>query len=155
VERPGMGLIVKTIARLLTGMILLYGFYLVVYGHITPGGGFSGGVVLSLALILTLLAFGKGFVDENALIGDNGIKVVDVAGALGFLGLALLGYVGGVFFLNVFPKGEPFSLFSGGIILWCNLAIGVKVGACLFGVLVALAVFHTQRRHDPTEPEGE
>jgi len=156
VKQPGMSLIVKTVTRLITGFIMIFGLYLVIYGHITPGGGFSGGVVISLALILTLLAFGKEFIDAHALIGDNGMEAVDVFGAFAFLVIALLGYFAGAFFSNrIIGHGEPFHLFSGGIIPFCNLAIGLKVGACLFGVLVALAVFHTQRRHDPSEPREE
>ena len=154
-KEQGMSLIVKMVTRLLTGFILIYGLYLVVYGHISPGGGFSGGVVISLALILTLLAFGKRFIDAHALITEDGMKVVDVSGALAFLVVGAFGYVGGTFFLNWIAHGEPFHLFSGGIIPLCNLAIGVKVGACLFGVLVALAVFHTKRRHDALESEEE
>ena len=45
------------------------------------------------------------------------------------------------FFLNLFSKGDPFQLFSAGVIPLCNMAIGVKVGACLFGVFLALAAF--------------
>ena len=155
-KEQGMSLIVKTVTRLITGFILIFGLYLVIYGHITPGGGFSGGVVISLALILTLLAFGKKFVDTHALIGDDGMKAVDVFGAFAFLLIALLGYFAGSFFSNaIIGHGKPFHLVSGGIIPFCNLAIGLKVGACLFGVLVALAVFHSKRRHDPSEPKEE
>jgi len=150
-----MSLIVKTVARLVTGFIILFGFYLVIYGHITPGGGFSGGVVIALALILTLLAFGKRFVDEYALLGDTGLKMADVFGALVFLVIATSGYFAGVFFLNWFNVGTPFHLWSGGIIPFCNLAIGIKVGACLFGVLVALALFRTDGRPGTSGPKEE
>ena len=160
-KQPGMSLIVRTVTRLVTGFILIFGFYLVTYGHITPGGGFSGGVVIALALILTLLAFGKKFVDGYALIGEDGLKAADVFGAFAFLVIALLGYLfstGGsetVFFGNWVPHGTPFNLWSGGIILFCNLAIGIKVGACLFSVLVALALFHDYELHSPLEPKEE
>lgn len=160
-KRAGMTLIVKMVTRLLTGFIIVFGFYLALYGHVTPGGGFSGGVVIALALILTLLAFGKKFVDEYALLGEDGLKLVDVLGVGAFLAIALLGYVfatgavGRVFFGNWVPHGTPFRLWSGGIIPFCNLAIGVKVGACLFGVLVALAVFHDHKRRGPAEPKEE
>ncbi|NQT86196.1 hypothetical protein HQ560_05485, partial [bacterium] len=39
-------------------------------------------------------------------------------------------------------RGAPsFALTDGGIILPCNVAIGIKVGACLFGAFLALAAF--------------
>jgi multicomponent Na+:H+ antiporter subunit B len=153
-----MTLIVKMITRLVTGFIMIFGLYIVIYGHITPGGGFAGGVILALSLILVLMAFGKNFVDE--LISQEELKAADVAGALAFLVIALLGYVGtravpeGMFFLNFIPRGTPFELISGGFIPLCNVAIGVKVGACLFGVLVALSVFHS-RHHAPLGSKEE
>jgi len=161
VKPPGMSLIVRTITRLVTGFILIFGLYIVTYGHITPGGGFAGGVILALGLILTLLAFGKKFVGEHALITDEGFKEADVLGAGIFLVIALLGYVfatGGAepaFFLNWIPHGTPFNLWSGGMLLFCNFAIGIKVGACLFAVIVTMAVFHNHRRHGPGEPKEE
>jgi len=44
-HEKGMSLIVKTITRLTVGLILLYGIYIVLHGHVSPGGGFAGGVI--------------------------------------------------------------------------------------------------------------
>ncbi len=46
--------------------------------------------------------------------------------------------VNAYFFLNFLPKGEPFRLFSAGIIPLCNIAIGLKVGVGVFAIFVAL-----------------
>ncbi len=54
-----MSMIVKTVARWLKGPILLFGIYIVLYGHITPGGGFGGGVIIACAFILITLALGE------------------------------------------------------------------------------------------------
>ncbi len=56
------------------------------------------------------------------------------------------------FFANWLPHGTPFHLWSGGTLLFCNIAIGVKVGACLFSVLIVLAAFHGRGRGDASEP---
>lgn len=142
----GMTFIVRTVTSLVAGLIAIFGVYIVLFGHLTPGGGFSGGVILACGLILLCLAFGREFVEE--LIGDRTATIFDCIGALGFLAIAtVLGYYGGAFFTNVLLGGEPrFLLTDGGIILPCNIAIGVKVGACLFGVFLALAVFRPGRR---------
>lgn len=156
---PGMSLIVRTVTRLVTGFILIFGLYLMLYGHITPGGGFAGGVVLALALVLTLLAFGKQFADRSATIGDRSLKVADVLGASAFLAIALLGYYFSVgdapraFFGNWIPHGTPFHLWSGGVLIFCNVAIAIKVGAGLFSVLVIIALFHNHSRPQASEPE--
>ena len=135
----GMTLIVKTITRLIIGFILVYGVNIVLYGHLTPGGGFAGGVILACGFILLVLAFGK----ETALniVSENNASILDCTGALLFLLIALLGFTGGHFFNNFMDKGQPFHLISAGILLWCNTAIGLKVGACLFLVFVVLAAF--------------
>jgi multisubunit Na+/H+ antiporter MnhB subunit len=58
-ENKGMTLIVKTITRITLPFILLFGLYLALRGHISPGGGFVGGVIIALAFIQIMLAFGK------------------------------------------------------------------------------------------------
>jgi len=149
----GMTLVVKTVTRLLAGFILLFGSYLVIYGHLGPGGGFSGGVVLACGLILVVLAFGRRFVEQ--FVTERAAGLWDSAGALGFLGIALLGYLAGGFFRNFLhgePVGAPFELVSGGTIPLSNIAIGIKVSACLFMVFVVLAAF---RRFDGGELEPD
>jgi len=133
----GMTLIVKTITRLTVGLILLFGIYIVLHGHLTPGGGFAGGVIIALSFIHLMLAFGK----EVALkkLSEARASFFESLGAILFLSIAILGFAAGYFFLNFFSgKGEPFSLFSAGIIPLCNIAICFKVGAGLFAVFVAL-----------------
>jgi len=63
-------------------------------------------------------------------------------GAILFLTIALLGLTGGYFFLNFISKGQPFRLFSAGIIPLCNIAISLKVGAGLFGIFIALVLLN-------------
>ena len=138
--KTGMTLIVKTITRLTVGLILLYGIYIVLHGHLSPGGGFAGGVIIALSFIHLMLAFGK----ELALkkLSQVAASILESLGAIMFLSVALLGFTGSYFFLNFFlHKGRPFDLFSAGIIPLCNIAISLKVGAGLFAIFVALVLF--------------
>jgi multicomponent Na+:H+ antiporter subunit B len=138
-ERQGMTLIVKTITRLTVGLILLYGIYIVLHGHLTPGGGFAGGVIIALSFIHLMLAFGK----EVALkkVSRPVAGLFESLGALLFLSIALIGFMGGYFFFNFFQeKGIPFQLFSAGTIPLSNIAISFKVGAGLFAVFAALVL---------------
>ena len=139
----GMSTIVKTITRWVTGFIFLYGIYIVVYGHLTPGGGFAGGVILACPFVLLVLADGKQQAMHNFPFRVSG--VLDSIGALVFLTLALLGLAstGGAFFLNFIQKqtpGVPGRLFNAGIIPLANIAIGLKVCASLFLAMVLLSV---------------
>lgn len=138
-EQEGMTLIVKTIGRLVINFILLFGIYIVLYGHLTPGGGFPGGVIVATAFILLMLSFGRRIALRK--FGDMAASLLDNIGALSFLVVALLGFVGGYFFLNFINHGRPFDLFSAGTLPLSNIAIGLKVSASLYGVFVALAIF--------------
>lgn len=145
----GMSPIVKTVTRLATSFITLYGVYIVLYGHVSPGGGFAGGTILAAGLILLVLAFGKERTEQ--IISHNAAMRWDTGGALAFLGIALLGYVAGTFFINFLAMGEPYRLASAGIIPLANAAIGAKVGAGLFGVFLALAIYRPGRTRE-TKP---
>lgn len=134
----GMSLIVKVITRLTVGLILLFGIYIVLHGHVSPGGGFAGGVIIALSFVNLMLAYGKDVALKK--ISKSAMSFFESTGALLFLSIALLGFTGGYFFLNFIPKGEPFRLFSAGIIPLCNIAISLKVGAGLFAIFVVLVL---------------
>jgi multisubunit Na+/H+ antiporter MnhB subunit len=138
-EQSGMTFIVKTITNLMIGFMLVFGAYVVLYGHITPGGGFPGGVMIALAYILVTLAYGRKVV-ESMVSGVTG-SIVDDIGALVILILGFIGlYIGGTFLFNFLPKGTPFSLFSAGYIIIYNIAIMLKVGMSLYIIFLALAI---------------
>ncbi|PIV39783.1 MAG: hypothetical protein COS29_00760 [Candidatus Omnitrophica bacterium CG02_land_8_20_14_3_00__42_8] len=136
--KTGMTLIVKTITRLTVGLILLFGIYIILHGHLSPGGGFAGGVIVALSFVHLMLAFGKDVAISK--VSKNLASNLESIGALMFLSIALLGFLGGSFFLNILPKGTPFNLFSAGIIPLCNIAIGIKVGVGLFAIFLTLVI---------------
>ncbi|NQU74218.1 MAG: hypothetical protein HQ547_05885 [Candidatus Omnitrophica bacterium] len=138
----GMSLIVKTITRLTVGLILLYGIYIVFHGHISPGGGFAGGVIIALSFIHIMLAYGKEVAFKK--LSKSTASFFESLGAILFLAIALLGFTGGYFFLNFISKGEPFKLFSAGMIPLCNIAIALKVGAGLFAIFVVLVLLRLE-----------
>lgn len=138
--KPGMTIIIKTVVRIIVGMIFLYGFYIILHGHLSPGGGFGGGVVLALGLLSVLLAYGRDDTLKRLRLGF--LRDLEHASPLFFLGVGLIGTAwGGAFLANVLSKGKLFALLSSGIILPLNIVIGVKVGLSLFLVVLALAEF--------------
>ncbi len=142
----GMSLVVQTVTRWLKGFIFLYGVYIVLYGHLSPGGGFPGGVIIASTFVLLTLSFGK----ERSLgkLGKLLASELDSLGALLFLLVAATGIVwGGTFFSNFIERIAPsrhFHLFSAGVIPLCNIAIGMKVGASLFMIFIILAVIRVK-----------
>jgi multisubunit Na+/H+ antiporter MnhB subunit len=137
-QNDGMTLIVKTVTRISVWMILLYGFYIILHGHLTPGGGFGGGVILALAFLNVMLAYGKKFTADWLKIYF--LHDVEAASAVLFLVMGILGIsIGGAFLANFMSKGKLFHLISSGTILPLNIIIGIKVGMSLFLVVWALA----------------
>ncbi len=143
--KEGMSLIVKTVARWVVGFIFLYGIYITAEGHLGPGGGFSGGIILACSYILILIAYGRRFASRN--LDWRIARIMAGVAALSFLALAMLGMIfetGGNahFFDNLIRKNLPgtaFHLFSGGNIPLLNLALAILVLASVFTAFVLLA----------------
>jgi len=146
----GMTVIVKTVASWVKVLIFLFGIYIILFGHLTPGGGFAGGVILASSYVLLMLAFGREFAEENLSLGVA--SKLDCAGALLFAAVALFGLFFGAanFFYNFIHqrwfagKETAFELVSAGTIPLSNIAIGLKVGASLFLVVLVLSVFRPE-----------
>jgi multicomponent Na+:H+ antiporter subunit B len=119
--------IVKIFTRKLFPFILLYGCYLISHGHLSPGGGFQGGVIFGSALILLGLVEGvklteKRFKEEYLSLTKNIGMLIFIL--LGFAGM-FLGYA---FLSDFLPRGEIGTVPSAGLILFLNLTIGFMVG---------------------------
>ncbi len=144
-SKDGMSFIVKTVTKLTIGLILLYGAYIVLHGHVSPGGGFAGGVIIALSFIHMMLAFGKG--ETLKRISKPFVSVLESVGALLFLTIPLLGFMTGYFFKDWFVnKGKPFHLFSGGTIPLSNIAISLKVSMGLFAIFFVLVLLKSSKR---------
>jgi len=145
-KTTGMTLIVKTVTRLTVGLILLFGIYIILHGHLSPGGGFAGGVIVALSFVHLMLAFGKDVAVTK--VSKNIASNLESIGALMFLFVALLGFLGGSFFLNILSKGTPFKLFSSGTIIFSNISIGIKVGVGLFAIFLALVILERAEKEE-------
>ena len=106
------------------GLLSYMDLYIILHGHLTPGGGFGGGVIIALALLNVMLAYGKEFTLKwlniqflHRLEGSSVILFM-IVGSLGI-------FVGGGFLANIFMKGELFRLLSAGTIPLLNILIGI------------------------------
>lgn len=135
-DQQGMTLIVKTITRLTVGLILIYAIYIVLQGHLSPGGGFDGGVIIALSFIHLMLAFGK----EKVLTTINQKRglLLSSIGLAFFLFLARIGFMNDR--LGQIGAGH-FKLFGAGLVPLYEVSIALMVGAGLFTVFLALSLF--------------
>ncbi len=135
-----MSEIVRTVSRIFAPLIIIFGVYVTIHGHLTPGGGFAGGIVVAGAIILLVLAYGGK--RERLSRERKTFSRLESSGILLFLVVAFLGLlIGGIFFLNFIGKGNPFTIFSSGIIPICNIAIAAEVGGAISTILLALVLF--------------
>jgi multisubunit Na+/H+ antiporter MnhB subunit len=137
----GMTIIVKKTTQLIAGMIFLYGLYVIVHGHLTPGGGFAGGVILAGSFILLILAFGSDYI--NLLQEESGSTFLENISVLIVLFLALSGLLIGtkIFFSNWLPKGIVGELISAGLLPLYNIFVGFEVAASILTIFLALIIF--------------
>ena len=150
----GMSPIVKTVTRMATGFIVIFGTAVVLYGHVSPGGGFAGGVIISSAFVLVVLAYGREY--ASRFVTGRVASMWDSGGALAFLAVAMLGYLGGHFFWNFLrpPPGAEVSLFrlySAGSVVLSNASIGIKVGMGLFGIFFTLSIFRREKSEERSD----
>ncbi|PRR78730.1 putative monovalent cation/H+ antiporter subunit B [Clostridium liquoris] len=130
--------IIVSTANLVLPISLSLGAYVILHGHLSPGGGFQGGVLIAGAVAIVFLAYGMDRVSK--VFNAERIKVYESVGALSFLLLGTLGVVYGYnFFKNViYNQGKPGMLYSSGTIFWMNFAVGYKVLAGIGFLLITM-----------------
>lgn len=128
--------ILKTIANMVCPFIFLYGVYVILNGHLSPGGGFSGGTIIGASLILYQIAF--GFKDLRKYVNFKTMVYINV-GAL--LSIALFNnysfVVGSMGLPSIIRLGTPGMILSAGVVFLLDIAVGIKV-ACTMYELYAL-----------------
>jgi multicomponent Na+:H+ antiporter subunit B len=138
-------------ASLLILFALIYGLYIIMHGHLTPGGGFQGGAVFASGIALLIVAFGSDKIHK--FLKEHHLSILESSGALIFIGLAFGGLaivffynflVGSPIFGHIPPTGpNPGDMWTGGVIPFMNLAVGLKVLAGLSAILLVLALATT------------
>ena len=119
-------------ARVLVPIILLFGIYVILNGHLGPGGGFSGGAILGGGLILFVI--GRGFAPLERYLSLRVFRAVTLLG-LCFYSLAKCYsfYCGANHLETIFTTGTPGDVLSAGLILPLNIAVGVVVTCTMYG----------------------
>lgn len=133
---PKHDLILQVVTMLIFPFIMLFGAYVVLFGHISPGGGFSGGAVMGAGLILYLTAY--GFAKTGRFFSYTTFKAISFV-ALTFYALAkTYSFFTGANHLHSFiTPGIPGHIFSAGLIPYLNIAVGLVV-MCTMYALYAL-----------------
>lgn len=123
--------ILQKCACILVPLILLFGIYIVLNGHLSPGGGFSGGAVIGSGLILYLNAF--GFKKTEKFFNEKTYRRITVS-ALTFYCLAksYSFFTGANHLESGIPLGTPGDIISSGLILPLNICVGLVVACTMY-----------------------
>ena len=123
--------ILKKVAIMLVPIIFMFGIYVILNGHLSPGGGFSGGAIIGAGLILFLNAF--GFEKTEKFFTEKVYKRVSVA-ALMFYALAkcYAFFCGANGLDSHISKGIAGHIISAGLILPLDIAVGCVVACTMY-----------------------
>lgn len=131
VYEPKNDTILQKVAFVLVPMIMIFGIYIILNGHLSPGGGFSGGAIIGAGLILYLNAF--GFAKTERFFTEKTYKIVSFC-ALSFYCLAksYSFYTGANGLESGIPLGTPGAILSSGLILPLNICVGLVVACTMY-----------------------
>jgi len=120
-------IIVKCGADMLLPFAVVFGFYVILFGTVSAGGGFQGGVIVASACLLLYL--GYGYKTATNAINMEVLRVNEAIGAILYTLLGVCGLVLGVRFCqNVFYNcGAVGDLISAGTITFMSYSVGYKV----------------------------
>ncbi|MDD3538874.1 MAG: MnhB domain-containing protein [Atribacterota bacterium] len=139
-----MSRIVRTMTTLIYVFIMVYGFYVIAHGHLTPGGGFQGGSVVASAFALLVVTYGNQKTQD--FLQKDLLSLLESTGLVIFICFAFFG-LGATFFYNFLSNSgslfgssatigvNPGNLNTGGTVTAMNIAVGIEVLAAL-GVIV-------------------
>ena len=134
-EEPRQDIILKYMSFLLVGMIMIFGCYVIMNGHLTPGGGFSGGAILGASLVLYVSTFGT----------THAYKFLNYKICCRIISASLIFYIvakGYSFFTGAnqiasnIPIGTPGNLFSAGLIMPLNISVGLIVSCSIYMIYI-------------------
>lgn len=125
--------ILRRTVRALIPLIFVFGIYVLLNGHLSPGGGFSGGAVLGAGIILLSSAYGEEA--SGRLVTERTFRIVTTSALLFYcVGKSYTFYTGANGLETFIGNGTPGDILSAGLILPLNVAVGLVVACTMYGI---------------------
>ena len=128
---PRHDAILQMTAKILTPIVILLGIYVVLNGHLSPGGGFSGGAIMGAGLMIYVTAF--GFKDIRRFFTYKTYQRVVLCSLLTYAASKCYSfYTGANDIHSIIPLGTPGAILSSGLILVLNICVGFIVTCTMY-----------------------
>lgn len=131
--------IVRTVSSIIFVLSVIFGIYVIINGHLTPGGGFQGGAIIASGFVLLLVAHNYDALRKH----KDKFSAIESFGLIMFITIAFLG-MKFTFFDNFLAAPTPYGpnpgkLFSAGVIPLMNISVGIEVLAALTFVAILMS----------------
>ena len=130
-------IIVKTVARVLVPFVQLFGLYVIMHGHSSPGGGFQGGVILGASFILLAIAYGADAVRRRFSVGA--LTVFTSTGVVLYAGTGVVCLLLGANYLDYGVLPVPDARSIGMLVI--EIGVGITVMAAMVSIFHDLITF--------------
>lgn len=138
IEREAGDIVLKKIVSVVLPVIILFGVYVVLNGHLSPGGGFSGGAIMGAGLILYSSAFGRDAVSR--FFTRATFRAITSCALLCYAASKAYSFYTGANGLPTgIPLGTPGTIFSSGLILVLDICVGMVVACTMYGFYILFA----------------
>jgi multicomponent Na+:H+ antiporter subunit B len=128
---PENDTILRKSALIVFPIIMVFGVYVILNGHISPGGGFSGGAILGAGFVLFLSAF--GFNKTERFMNANTVRIITLVALLVYcLSKCYSFFTGANHLESGIPLGTPGAILSSGLILVLNICVGMVVACTMY-----------------------
>lgn len=131
VYEPASDSILRTAATVLVPVIFVFGIYVILNGHLSPGGGFSGGAIMGSGLILYCMA--NGFEKTERFFTEKTYKWISFTALTVYcMSKAYSFYTGANGLHSGIPLGTPGAILSSGLIFVLNICVGMVVTCTMY-----------------------
>ncbi len=155
-----MSRVVRTVTDVLVVPIVVFGIYLILHGHLTPGGGFQGGAVIASATALLIIAYGSlgKYKKEFSSIEAVGLTLFILIALFGIGSTMFYNYLAGTggMFGGTVPSGiNPGYINTGGTVTLMNLMVGLEVSAALSLIIWMMSKRSGMMKPEKSSPEDD
>ena len=124
--------ILRNTAIFIVPLTVLFGIYVILNGHLGPGGGFSGGAIIGAAFIIYAMAFGFSGIEKFLTLKT--FRIIVLCALIFYSGAKCYSFFCGANELHsIFGPGTPGMILSSGLILPLNIAVGIVVACTMYG----------------------